>query len=371
MSSISRRIWVLAATLCLATALSSQSVVQAHEIGTTRVSAVFHAGRSYEIEIVTDAAALVEKLEASAGRSSVADRRAAALESLLSALEGRFRERVRIAFDDSEARPEIAYLVAPGAAAGSTALVTVRMSGPIPPGARHFTWTYGWTFASYGLTVRNAESKTPATEWLEGGQSSQPFAVGSPTAPLDRQAITWRYLTLGFTHIVPTGLDHVLFVLGIYLLSRRPRAALGQVTAFTVAHSITLALSMFGLVAVPSRIVEPLIAVSIAYVAVENLFLSELKSWRIALVFAFGLLHGMGFAGALHDLGLPRSEFVTALVSFNAGVELGQLAVIATAFLVVGYHCADRTWYRARVVVPASAMIACVAVYWTVERLAF
>jgi hypothetical protein len=335
------------------------------------VSAVFHAGRSYEIEIVTDAAALVEKLEASAGRSSVADRRAAALESLLSALEGRFRERVRIAFDGSEARPEIAYLVAPGAAAGSTALVTVRMRGPIRPGARHFTWTYGWTFASYGLTVRNAESKTPATEWLEGGQSSQPFAVGSPTAPLDRQAIAWRYLTLGFTHIVPTGLDHVLFVLGIYLLSRRPRAVLGQVTAFTVAHSITLALSMFGLVAVPSRIVEPLIAVSIAYVAVENLFLSELKSWRIALVFAFGLLHGMGFAGALHDLGLPRSEFVTALVSFNAGVELGQLAVIATAFLVVGYHCADRTWYRARVVVPASAMIACVAVYWTVERLAF
>ena len=210
--------------------------------------------------------------------------------------------------------------------------------------------------------------REPATEWLEGGQSSAPFALTSPAPPVDRLGTAWRYLTLGFTHIVPKGLDHMLFVLGIYLLSGRARSVLWQVSAFTVAHSITLGLSMYGVVAVSPRIVEPLIALSIAYVAIENIFLSELKSWRVALVFAFGLLHGMGFAGALKELGLPRSEFVTALLTFNVGVEAGQLAVIGAAFLLVGWHCANRDWYRSRIVVPVSMLIACTAVYWTIER---
>ena len=120
-------------------------------------------------------------------------------------------------------------------------------------------------------------------------------------------------LTLGFTHILPHGLDHMLFVLGIYLLSGHARSVLCQVSAFTAAHSMTLGLSLYGVVSMPSKVVEPLIAVSIAYVAVENIFVSKLKAWRVALVFAFGLLHGMGFAGALKDVGLPRSEFLTAL----------------------------------------------------------
>ena len=127
---------------------------------------------------------------------------------------------------------------------------------------------------------------------------------------------------------------------------------------------------MYGVVAVSPRIVEPLIALSIAYVAIENVFLSELKSWRIALVFAFGLLHGMGFAGALREVGLPRAEFATALVMFNAGVEAGQLTVIGVAFVLVGWHFA-RAWYRSCIVVPASVAIATVAVYWTIARLGF
>src|SRR5205823_4681528 len=155
----------------------------------------------------------------------------------------------------------------------------------------------------------------------EGGQSSTPFTLAMASSPAGRWNTVWRYLTLGFTHIVPNGLDHMLFVLGIYLLSGRARAVLSQVSAFTIAHSITLGLSMYGVIAIAPRIVEPLIALSIAYVAVENIFLSELKSWRLALVFGFGLLHGMGFAGALRELGLPRSEFVTALFTFNVGVE--------------------------------------------------
>lgn len=188
---------------------------------------------------------------------------------------------------------------------------------------------------------------------------------------MNRPGIAWRYFTLGFTHIVPYGLDHILFVLGIYLLSNRARSVLWQVSAFTIAHSITLGLSIYGLIAVSPKIVEPLIALSIVYVAIENIYLSELKSWRVALVFAFGLLHGMGFAGVLHELGLPRSEFVTALLTFNIGVEAGQLAVIGTAFMFVGWYCANRDWYRRRIVVPVSMLIACIAVYWTIQRLSF
>ena len=371
MRSPSRCRWFVGPALgAVVVSLLCGAAVRAHEIGTTRVSVLFQAGRTYDVEIVTDAVALAEKLEASAG-SSPADTRPDRLQSLLISFDEAFRQRVKMAFDASDVRPAIAYSVSPGIDAASAAVATIRLTGQIPPGARHFTWTYAWTFASYAMTVRGAATENPATEWLEGGQNSAPFALTSPAPPVDRLGTAWRYLALGFTHIVPKGLDHLLFVLGIFLLSGRARSVLWQVSAFTIAHSITLGLSMYGVVAVSPRIVGPLIALSIAYVAIENVFLSELKAWRVALVFAFGLLHGMGFAGALKELGLPRSEFVTALLTFNVGVEAGQLAVIGAAFMLFGLHCTNRAWYRSRIVVPASTLIACTAVYWTIERLSF
>lgn len=345
--------------------------VCAHEIGTTRVSVLFHEGRTYDVEIVTDATALVEKLEASSGSSLPANTGSDRLQSLLTTFDEKFRHRVKLAFDASEVRPAITYSVEPPIDSASAAAATIRFTGQIPPGARQFTWTLGWTFATYAMTVRGSASDHPATQWLEGGQSSAPFALTSPPPYVTRLGTAWRYLTLGFTHILPNGLDHMLFVLGIYLLSGRASTVLWQVSAFTVAHSITLGLSMYGVFAVSPRIVEPMIALSIAYVAIENIFVSELKSWRVGLVFAFGLLHGMGFAGALKELELPRSEFLTALLMFNVGVEAAQLAIIAAAFMLVGWHCANRAWYRSGVVVPVSALIACTAVYWIVQRLAF
>jgi hydrogenase/urease accessory protein HupE len=353
----------------LVLAILCSGTVRAHEIGTTRVAAIFNADRTYDVEIVTDATALAEKLEASVGATLPTGTPADRLQTLIVSFDDKFRQRVKIAFDQSDVRPEISYSVVPPIDATSAAAATIRLTGQIPPEAQHFTWTYAWTFASYALTIRSSTSQNPATQWLEGGESSTRVALAALAPPVTRLSTAWRYLRLGFTHIVPLGFDHVLFVLGIYLLSRRARSVMMQVSAFTVAHSITLGLSMYGIVAVPPRIVEPMIALSIAYVAIENIFLSELKSWRIALVFAFGLLHGMGFAGALRELGLPRSEFVTALITFNVGVEAAQLAVIGTAFLLVGWHCARRDWYRNRIVVPASAMIACTAVYWVFERL--
>jgi hypothetical protein len=139
------------------------------------------------------------------------------------------------------------------------------------------------------------------------------------------------------------------------------------VTAFTVAHSITLGLSLFNVIRLPSNIVEPLIALSIAFIAIENLCTTKLKPWRPIVVFGFGLVHGLGFAGVLHEFGLPRPQFVPALVSFNAGVELGQLAVLALAFAVVGVF-RRRSWYRGVIAMPASLAIAAIAIVWTVQR---
>ena len=207
---------------------------------------------------------------------------------------------------------------------------------------------------------------SPVTRWLQPSQLSPALEIAD-LVPLTPFQVAVQYLGLGYTHILPKGLDHILFVLGLFLLSTRLKPLLLQVTAFTAAHTITLALTIYGVVSLAPSIVEPLIALSIAYVAVENLLTADLQPSRIVLVFAFGLLHGMGFAGVLADLGLPRGELATALVTFNVGVEAGQLTVIAAAFAAVAAF-RDRPWYRRRVVVPLSLGIAGVGLYWTVER---
>ena len=341
----------------------------AHEIGTSRVTVQFDRRDRYSIEVVTDAPALLAKLEAAAGQPTNNARDAASLARRFEALDAIFRGRLRVAFDNALVQPAASYAVAARADGASSPVATIRLSGAVPDGARHFTWQYGWTFASYALTIRHAGSSAAARDWLEGDAASAPFPLVDTTPPPGRVAVARRHFVLGFTHIVPEGLDHVLFVLGLFLLSVRARSILLQVSAFTVAHSITLGLSMYGVISAPSSVVEPMIALSIAYVAIENLFLAELKAWRLLLVFAFGLLHGMGFAGALQELGLPRSEFLTALLTFNLGVEGGQLAVIGAAALLVGWQSDGHRSYRRRIVIPASAVIACIAVYWTVERL--
>lgn len=240
-----------------------------------------------------------------------------------------------------------------------------RLTGRTPSGVSSFT------FADKAIAGYFVLKTGDATQWVEPGKSSAPFALDRSVIPPARWEVVKQYLGLGFTHILPRGLDHVLFVLGIFLLSTKLRPVLWQVSSFTIAHTITLALTIYGVVSLPSRIVEPLIALSIVYVAVENIFTSQLHAWRPLVVFCFGLLHGMGFAGALRDLGLPRSEFVPALLSFNAGVECGQLAVIFTAFALIGMPFRRKEWYRTRVVVAGSLMIAAVGLYWSVQRVFF
>ena len=180
--------------------------------------------------------------------------------------------------------------------------------------------------------------------------------------------VGWFYLKLGFRHIIPQGLDHILFVAGLCLLSTKIKTIIWQATAFTVAHSITLALSMKNVIVAPPAIVEPIIALSILFVAIENLLLTELKPWRILIVFLFGLIHGMGFASSLNEIGLPPNKFYTSILSFNAGVELGQIAVITAMFLLIIIPLRKKANYRKLVVYPLSLLIALVAAYWTIER---
>lgn len=195
------------------------------------------------------------------------------------------------------------------------------------------------------------------------------------------------FIRMGVEHIVPEGLDHMLFILGLFLASPKMKSLLVMVTMFTLAHSVTLALAATGLVVAPPRVIEPLIALSIAAVAIENIWSKAGKTEagthpqfpslregapelrvRAVIVFLFGLVHGLGFASAFKEMELPRSVLVPALVGFNVGVEVGQLIVLCAAFAVIGW-AARRNWYRGVVVVPCSAAIACVGLYWAVTRM--
>ncbi|CAN5149113.1 hypothetical protein BH11BAC5_BH11BAC5_53480 [soil metagenome] len=182
-------------------------------------------------------------------------------------------------------------------------------------------------------------------------------------------SVIWYYLKLGYTHILPQGFDHILFVVGLCLLSNKIKVIAWQATAFTVAHSITLALSMKNIIVAPSSIVEPIIALSIVFVAVENMLFTKLKPWRIILVFMFGLIHGLGFASALNEIGLPRNKFATSILSFNLGVELGQMSIIVLVFALLVIPLGNKVWYRKRIVFPLSLAIAVVAGVWTIQRL--
>lgn len=181
----------------------------------------------------------------------------------------------------------------------------------------------------------------------------------------------WHFLWQGFQHILPLGFDHILFVLSLYLLSPELKTILWQATAFTVAHSVTLGLAMYGVIRPPSAVIEPLIAISIIVVALENIFSRKLRASRLGIVFFFGLVHGMGFAGALSELGLPQKHFLATLITFNVGVELGQIGVILLAYLLFGRWFSGKVYYHRRVVVPMSIAVVAVAGFWTVERIFF
>lgn len=250
----------------------------------------------------------------------------------------------------------------------------IRLTGLLPDTADALQWYYPARFGDNAVRVRqvdrqNAQWHWSQWQWLRDDKASAPFSLTEIVARQSTFEVITTYIEIGFEHIVPKGLDHILFILGLFLLSTHWRPLLWQVTMFTVAHTITLGLAMNNVIGLSSNIVEPLIALSIAYVGVENIFAKKLHKSRLVLVFFFGLLHGLGFAGVLSDFGMPQNDFAEALISFNVGVELGQLAVILLAFMLLRVWVKEEATYHKMFAVPGSILISITASYWFLERL--
>lgn len=353
----------------------------AHELRPAIVAASIERAGGIELRISLNLEAYTAGIGAQHSNTAQSDRapvydrlRGAAPEALreqFMPFAAEFASGLGLAFDGAETVLTLRSVEIPPVGDPSIARIsTLVLTGTAPAGAGTMTWAADERLGSNVIRVARAgESEPFFSAYLRGGEASQPI----PLQGVVEQS-TWSslasYLAIGFEHIVPKGLDHILFVVGLFLLSPHLRPLMWQVTGFTLAHSVSLALGIYGLVSVPAAIVEPLIAASIVFVAVENLFTDRLQRWRPAVVFGFGLLHGLGFAGVLAEIGLPREQFVTALIGFNLGVELGQLAVITACFLAVGLWFRNRHWYRRAIAMPASAAVALVAAFWFVERIA-
>jgi hydrogenase/urease accessory protein HupE len=251
---------------------------------------------------------------------------------------------------------------------------TAVIRAPMP--ANETEVRFGWDARLGNLILRQmaAASAGPSidpdslyTGLLSGGSLSPAInSVGVATVPI--ASVISNYIKIGFIHIIPRGLDHILFVLGLFLYAPRWRPLLAQITIFTIAHSLTLALASRGLVSVPATIVEPMIAASIAYVALENLWQRKLRLSRLLIIFTFGLLHGLGFASVLADIGLPSSDFLISLISFNIGVELGQITVIAAALSLSLLLPLSPYRYRRLITIPFSLVIGAIGIGIAAER---
>jgi hypothetical protein len=307
--------------------------------------------------------------------------------------------------------------------AGATLGDTLMLDAKLPPETRELVVRVGSGFRALVVSVEEPRDAGPGdglhSALVLGGNASPPYRFGGtlehawkpgPPSQFDAVALAHRaspadagvsppapppsapaggferpssltvarqYLWLGIVHIVPGGLDHMLFVLGLVLgAGRRARRLVSLLSLFTLAHTVTLALGALGWLVLPGSVVEPLIALSIVIVGVENALALRrsregapaVQKYRPFVVLAFGLLHGAGFAGALLEAGIPRETFVVSLLSFNVGVELGQLLVAGLGFCAVllssRFPEGESTLARR-----GSLLIALVGAAWTVTRL--
>ncbi len=369
-----------AAMLALLALLPLSTNAWAHEVRPAVADLSVDRSGGYEVSIELNLEALLAGIgpehsdtSEAPGAAEYAGLRSLPPDGLRRAFDGfseQFLDGVMLSAGDTRLEPAILDVQVPTVGdTGFPRLSRIVLGGALPPGAASLTWAWDAEFGAAVIRVPGANAGDPPvfTEFLQNGVASDAIPIAGQIRR-NVPEIFRDYLVIGFTHILPKGLDHILFVIGLYLLSTRLSTLVWQVTAFTVAHSITLALAMLGIVSLSPSIVEPLIAASIVYIGIENAVTSRLQRWRPGIVFGFGLLHGLGFAGVLTDIGLAPAEFVTGLVAFNVGVELGQLAVIAGCFLVAGLWFRHKDWYRTVITNPASVLIAAIGAWWFVER---
>ena len=337
---------------------------------TLKTNSTFEVDLQYDLDalalgvsITTDDTELVQTLE---------ELSTTEFSTTLERLRRLFERRVRVRFDGTPIPfsvdfPDYGTTQTTNAEIPTVLGLTARLVGNIPENAETVEFFASRAFASVHLTIVDEIRNREARMVLEQGARSTPFEFFDQYEESGRTSVAQQYFWLGVQHIVPNGFDHILFVVGLFLLSLEIRPLVTQVTAFTLAHALTLTAAVLGFVTLSPQLVEPLIAMSVAYIAIENIMTAKLTPWRPFVVFGFGLLHGLGFANSLSVLGLPDQERLLALVMFNAGIEVGQLAVIAAAASSLGW-CRNKPWYRPWIVIPASAVIATTGIIWAIER---
>ncbi len=246
----------------------------------------------------------------------------------------------------------------------------IKLYAELKPGTSALRWQWSDAFGEVIVRANNETGPLDFAILLSPGQQTDLIQFTKPTKQ-SRWHNLANYIVIGFEHILPKGLDHILFIVGLFLLTTKWQSLAVQATVFTLAHSITLALGATGVLRISPSVVEPLIALSIVVICIENLFFSRLGKWRIAIVFVFGLLHGLGFASVLDDVGHDSTNFLIALVGFNLGVELGQLTVVAICLFTVGFWFSKKSYYKKLITRPASGLIGLVGLYWFVQRAFF
>lgn len=365
------------------------SVAKAHEIQPAIVDFTFDRNGIYQLTIQHNIEALLaeigavhEDTEESENSNKYDELRNLTAEKLNLEFEKfstQFLQNMQLSFDKKVEPLQILDVSIPEVGDIELARIsTLFFAGIIPENTNDVSWKWDDKFGNAVLRISSGYNPDLYSSYLVDGDESDlvPIKIDCYDSQ-DAKGCTLKqskwdtfknYINVGFVHIIPKGLDHILFVVGLFLLSAQLRPLLIQVTTFTLAHTITLALGIFGIVTISASIVEPLIAASIVYVCIENIYSSKLNRWRPFIIFAFGLLHGLGFASVLGEIGLGSGSFAIGLIAFNIGVEIGQLAVIAACFLLVGIWFRNKPWYRKMITVPASIIIAIIAIYWVLER---
>lgn len=349
-----------------------------HELRPAIATIVISNGSSLEMEIDLDLEALISgaQLEHSQDGKQLEGRAYDELRTLApSALEVTFRDY----FSDFRRK------VLPNSLSGVRedlmikAVVVPEVGNPVEPRysllklslanrerADYLAWHFSKHFGDSVIRVVDADTRaTTYSKHIVAGEALQIPLIGNVREPWFE--VFRNYIYLGYLHIIPKGADHVLFVLALFLLSPSVRSLLYQVTTFTAAHTVTLALGAAGIKLVPGFIVEPLIAASIAFVAAEAAFSTKARPHRLLVTFFFGLLHGLGFATVLEEIGISDDQWVATLIGFNFGVEMGQLSVLALCFVSMGW-AAGRPWYRKLVIQPLAICVCAVSLFWVWER---
>ena len=365
--------WPGAASLALLLGFAAPRNALAHTFERTTTTLRVDRARNFDVTLKLDLDALALGVDPSTDPEIVArtllEMSEADFQKAEDGLRNLLSRRLRVRADGKPLDFAVAFpqlRPRPARAGAEVFGLEARLTGHVPEGAREILFFASRAFPAIDLS------------FIDEGTGRREFHICLPGEECPKiklfageaEARFSEFVVIGFKHIVPLGLDHILFVLALFLGGRDLKILLIQTGLFTLAHSATLALSTFGVLSLSSRIVEPLIALSIGVVGLENFLRpSGVSRGRAAVVFFFGLLHGLGFAGVLAETPLAQGQKVAALLLFNVGVELGQVAVIAGVF-VLSLPFRDPALYRRVVQRPLSLVLAVIGLVWAVARVA-